>query len=184
MGQLPPRTPPAVPAIAWKSPIRQELMLGWQHRKMLCVAATQQPFRVHHCMARFGTIRIITAVLLGLIAVGAAALTLLTGKNPLDPLGITSRASAPKVEPPQGTKPRAIPVKTAPVRRGTLERRINLTGDVEAEFAVQVFSKVAGVLEELLVQTGDRVTAGQSLGRIEWRELAARVDQAAALVKR
>jgi len=135
-------------------------------------------------MARFGTIRIITAVLLGLIAVGAAALTLLTGKNPLDPLGITSRASAPKVEPPQGTKPRAIPVKTAPVRRGTLERRINLTGDVEAEFAVQVFSKVAGVLEELLVQTGDRVTAGQSLGRIEWRELAARVDQAAALVKR
>ena len=135
-------------------------------------------------MVRRGTTGKVFAVLLGLLAVGTAALAIVTGKSPLDLLGIASYANAPTTRPPQGAKPRAIAVKTASVRRGDLEHRINLTGDVEAEFSVQVLSKVAGVLEELSVETGDHVTAGQSLCRIEWQELAARVDQAAALVKR
>jgi multidrug efflux pump subunit AcrA (membrane-fusion protein) len=70
------------------------------------------------------------------------------------------------------------------VRRGDLEHRIGLSGDIEPEVSVQVFSKVAGVLEDLAIETGDSVQAGQLLGRIEWRELAARVDQATALVMR
>ncbi|HXH09811.1 MAG TPA: hypothetical protein VNP04_08635 [Alphaproteobacteria bacterium] len=112
-------------------------------------------------MVRLGTTAKVFAILLGLIAVGTAALAIVSGKSPLNLLGIASYANAPTIAPPQGAKPRAIAVKTASVRRGDLEHRINLTGDVEAEFSVHVLSKVAGVLEELSVETGDRVTAGR-----------------------
>ena len=120
----------------------------------------------------------------GVVVLGVALLMLFTGGDPLRLLRASSAPDTQQLTRPQPPTPRSIPVKTAPVRRGDLEHRIGFTGDIVAEASVQVFSKVAGVLEELSVERGDRVSAGQPLGRIEWRELEAHVDQARAQVAR
>ena len=120
----------------------------------------------------------------GLVLLGAILLTRITDTDLLTRLMTWTTSNAQQLEPPKSSQPRAIAVRSQSVRRGDLEHRIGLTGDIEAEVSVQVYSKVAGVLEELAVETGDSVQTGQLLGRIEWRELAARVDQATALVKR
>lgn len=73
-------------------------------------------------------------------------------------------------------------VEVAPVRRGTLDRRIAFTGDIAAQAAVQVYSKVSGVVEELGVEEGEEVQKGQFLGMIEHQEIAAQVRQAEARV--
>jgi HlyD family secretion protein len=120
----------------------------------------------------------------GAVALGTALLMLVADLDLLRRRVAQLASTPPQLQSPEPAQPRAVAIRSLPVRRSDLEQRIGLTGDIEAEVSVQVFSKVAGVLEELAVETGDYVHAGQLLGRIEWRELAARVDQAAALVKR
>ena len=120
----------------------------------------------------------------GIVVLGAILLIRFADTDTLKHRAARTASKAQSVEPSRNPQPRAIAVRVVSVHRGELDHRIGLTGDIEAEVSVQVFSKVAGVLEELTVEAGDHVQAGQLLGRIEWRELAARVDQATALVKR
>ncbi|RMF94199.1 MAG: efflux RND transporter periplasmic adaptor subunit [Nitrospinota bacterium] len=76
--------------------------------------------------------------------------------------------------------PPPLSVAVAPVRRGTLDRRISFTGDVLPQSVVQVHAQIAGVVEELTVEEGDTVQRGEVLGLVEHRELAAQVRQAEA----
>ena len=82
---------------------------------------------------------------------------------------------------PPAVKP--VPVQTVVARRGTLTQSISATGDIVAEARVEVFPKMAGHLEELRVEEGDAVRAGQILARIADAEFEARVAKAAAEVE-
>ena len=81
---------------------------------------------------------------------------------------------------PPTVKP--FPVQTVIARRGTLTQSLAATGDVLAEARVEVFPKTAGHLEELSVEEGDPVRAGQMIARIANAEFQARVARAAAEV--
>ena len=102
-------------------------------------------------------------------------------------LAYTYFSPAPAVENPAAAQqPPAIkpfPVQTVIVRRGTLTQSISATGDILAEARVEVFPKIAGHLEELNVEEGDAVRAGQVIGRIANAEFEARVAKAAAEVE-
>ena len=81
---------------------------------------------------------------------------------------------------PPAVKP--FPVQTVIAWRGTLTQSISATGDILAEARVEVFPKIAGHLEELSVEEGDAVRAGQMIARIADAEFQARVARAAAEV--
>ena len=81
---------------------------------------------------------------------------------------------------PPAVKP--FPVHTVIARHGTITQSILVTGDILAEARVEVFPKIAGHLEELVVVEGDRVGAGQVIARIANAEFQARVARAAAEV--
>jgi multidrug efflux pump subunit AcrA (membrane-fusion protein) len=66
------------------------------------------------------------------------------------------------------------------VQKGTIARQITGTGDIRAEARVEVFPKVEGPIQALLVEEGDRVTAGQVMARIADAEFQARVARAVA----
>lgn len=61
-----------------------------------------------------------------------------------------------------------------------LVERVELTGTVRPANEVDVFTKVPGRLEQVLVDVGDRVEAGQVLAVIEHREIALQGQQARA----
>ena len=82
---------------------------------------------------------------------------------------------------PPAVKP--FPVQTVIARRGTLTQSIAATGDILAEARVEVFPKIAGHLEELGVEEGDRVRTGQEIARIANAEFQAHVTKAAAEVE-
>ena len=102
-------------------------------------------------------------------------------------LAYTYFSSAPAVDSPAAAQqPPAIkpfPVQTVIARRGTLTQSISATGDILAEARVEVFPKIAGHLEELNVEEGDAVRAGQVIGRIANAESRVRVAKAAAEVE-
>jgi RND family efflux transporter MFP subunit len=76
-------------------------------------------------------------------------------------------------------------VATARVARGEVAERISLTGTVRPRNEVEVLSKVAGRVESVRAQVGDRVRAGQILAvvehqEIEWQAKAAQASLAVA----
>jgi len=73
---------------------------------------------------------------------------------------------------PQPEKPR-----TAKVARGEVVVAVSETGTVEPVKKVEVKSRVAGQLAELLVDEGDRVVKGQVLARLAVPEVEAQRDQ-------
>jgi multidrug efflux pump subunit AcrA (membrane-fusion protein) len=77
-----------------------------------------------------------------------------------------TKASPPAVK----NRQRLIPVETVSVHRGSLERRLHMTGSIVAEATVDVFSKVSGILERLEVDQGDRVKAHQAVALVEREE--------------
>lgn len=82
---------------------------------------------------------------------------------------------------PPAVKP--FPVQTVIAQRGALTQSITATGDILAEARVEVFPKIAGHLEELRIEEGDAVRAGQVIARIANAEFRARVARAAAEVE-
>jgi len=71
---------------------------------------------------------------------------------------------------------------TVPVESTALTVRITASGTVEPVQTVNVSPKTSGILEELFVQQGDQVEAGQLIAQMESRDVAALVRQREAAV--
>lgn len=89
------------------------------------------------------------------------------------------RARAKTVEP----EVPPAPVAVARAARRDLTERVTLTGVIRPRNEVEVFPKLPGRLEKVLVNVGDRVEAGQPLAVIEHREISWQHRQAAAQLK-
>lgn len=73
-----------------------------------------------------------------------------------------------------------VPVAVAVVEEGSITDELSLTGNIEAAVDVDLYSKVAGRLEELKKEAGDRVGKGEVLALIDDEDLEARLNQARA----
>mgnify|MGYP006284230755 CR=1 FL=1 len=59
-----------------------------------------------------------------------------------------------------------VPVTVAKVERGSVEQSLTYQGDIQAEVAVKVFSKIPDRIEEFYVDDGDVVKKGQPIAKI------------------
>ena len=73
-----------------------------------------------------------------------------------------------------------IPVETVLLHRGSLDRRLQLTGTIVPEAKVDVFSKVSGILERIGVEQGDRVKTDHIIAMVEGEEREARIQESRA----
>jgi RND family efflux transporter MFP subunit len=95
---------------------------------------------------------------------------------------VAARTTGPEGETP-GREPKGAgptPVQVAPIERGAIERRHLFTGTLEPAASFVVTSKVAGRVEKVSVELGDRVTRGQVVVRLDDDELAQDAAQARA----
>jgi RND family efflux transporter MFP subunit len=82
---------------------------------------------------------------------------------------------------PGGGGPRQpMTVEVATVKRGDMTESLTVVGNLIGEATVEAVPKVSGRLDEVTVRLGDRVRRGQTLARIEDREIAEQVKQAQA----
>ena len=81
---------------------------------------------------------------------------------------------------PPGGVAQSVPVQVVPVTTGDITQMVTITGTVNARAEVEVYPKQTGELVELLIDKGDRVKAGQTLGRIESQPFGIKVKQAQA----
>jgi RND family efflux transporter MFP subunit len=82
---------------------------------------------------------------------------------------------------PGGGGPRQpMTVEVATVKRGDMTESLTVVGNLIGEATVEAVPKVSGRLDEVTVRLGDRVRKGQTLARIEDREIAEQVKQAQA----
>ncbi|PSB04774.1 efflux transporter periplasmic adaptor subunit, partial [filamentous cyanobacterium CCP2] len=71
---------------------------------------------------------------------------------------------------------------TVQVESQPLQVRIDASGTVQPIQTVNISPKVQGILAELYVEQGDRVTRGQVIARMEYEDVEARLDQSRARV--
>lgn len=64
---------------------------------------------------------------------------------------------------------------TVPVEETALTERLSASGTVEPVQTVNISPKNAGILEQLYVEQGDRVTAGQIIAEMESRDIEAQI---------
>lgn len=77
-----------------------------------------------------------------------------------------------------------IPVEVSNVSRGNISAYYSNTATLEAEQEATVVSKVRGIIEELYVEEGDMVQAGQVIARIEDDQYQIEADRAKATLDR
>lgn len=77
-----------------------------------------------------------------------------------------------------GAPARVVNVETFTVEAKPFAERITVTGMLEADRDVTVASEEEGVIREVFVEKGARVSAGQAIARIDDRVLRAQHDQA------
>jgi HlyD family secretion protein len=75
------------------------------------------------------------------------------------------------------------PAKLATVEQGDIARSVVATGKIQPLVKVDVKSKASGIVKQLLVHYGDRVTKGQVLAELDKEELQARVREARATLQ-
>lgn len=75
------------------------------------------------------------------------------------------------------------PSKLATVEKGDIARSVVATGKIQPLVKVDVKSKASGIVKQILVHYGDRVTQGQVLVELDKEELRARVREASATLK-
>jgi membrane fusion protein, multidrug efflux system len=71
-------------------------------------------------------------------------------------------------------------VELAAVKRGDMSESISVVGNLIGALTVEALPKAAGRLETVNVKLGDRVTRGQTLAKIDDREIVEQVKQARA----
>ena len=71
-------------------------------------------------------------------------------------------------------------VETAIASEGSLEDKVSLVGSLRPIAEVQVMSKIAGRVEEVLVDVGDSIQSGQLLAQVEDREIQQQMMEAEA----
>lgn len=82
---------------------------------------------------------------------------------------------------PGGARPQTV--RVAPVEADVVRDTVYLVGSLRAKEQVDVTAKVSGRLLELSVDRGDRVRAGQRIGRLEDDELQQQVRRAEAALQ-
>ncbi|MEO1145050.1 MAG: efflux RND transporter periplasmic adaptor subunit [Cyanobacteria bacterium J06638_22] len=82
----------------------------------------------------------------------------------------------------QNANPVDVTALTVPVEAESLTVRITASGRVQPTQTVNLSPKTSGILRELLVEQGDRVTQGQTIARMENAETQAQLTQAQARV--
>ena len=85
---------------------------------------------------------------------------------------------------PDDDVPPAIPVEVAPVESGTATAHLSSTAALQAEDAATVVARTDGVVERILVEEGQYVTAGQPLVQLDDERLALEVQRAEATLQR
>ncbi len=71
----------------------------------------------------------------------------------------------------------AVPVKTEKIKLGTVEEKLSLTGNITPQSQVTVYSEVAGEIERLVVDVGDKVKKGDLIAQIECEKIRFQVEQ-------
>lgn len=79
----------------------------------------------------------------------------------------------------EGGEP-ALPMQTATAEEKDLVKTVFATGRLEAAGRQEIYAQSSGLLAELNVEAGDRVKAGQVLGRLDTAPLARRLEEAEA----
>ncbi len=77
-----------------------------------------------------------------------------------------------------------IPVEVSNVSRGNISAYYSNTATLEAEQEATVVSKVRGIIEEIYVEEGDMVQAGQVIAKIEDDQYQIEADRAKATLDR
>jgi RND family efflux transporter MFP subunit len=80
-------------------------------------------------------------------------------------LASTSQTSQPATAQPQGPPPR--PVETVALAEGTAMRQVQLLGQVESREQATIRAQTDGLVEQILVQPGDRVTPGMIIAQLD-----------------
>ncbi|NJK48117.1 efflux RND transporter periplasmic adaptor subunit [Candidatus Gracilibacteria bacterium] len=80
----------------------------------------------------------------------------------LTPVAQTAQPAATQ---PQGPPPR--PVNTVALSRGTGTRRVQLLGQVESREQATIRAQTDGLVQQILVQPGDRVTPGMTIAQLD-----------------
>jgi len=84
----------------------------------------------------------------------------------------------------QNTRERSsLPVRAYEVSQRDLSRRIQLSSPVETLRTIELAARTAGIVREVFVETGDRVSAGQLLGELDVREQRAELARAEAALR-
>jgi RND family efflux transporter MFP subunit len=77
----------------------------------------------------------------------------------------------------------AIQIETAAIKRMSIERHADVSGTLVSPDQAKVSSEVAGIVREVPIQLGTEVRAGDTLVRLEPRELALALDRADSALK-
>jgi RND family efflux transporter MFP subunit len=93
-------------------------------------------------------------------------------------LALLTGCPGPKAE--EKKEDAAVPVETAKVTLGAIDAAYRGTATLEAEEEATVVARTTGVIEQILVEEGQRVRAGQPLARLETGRLKLEVARARA----
>jgi multidrug efflux pump subunit AcrA (membrane-fusion protein) len=87
-----------------------------------------------------------------------------------------------KASPPSNRNPivKGVPIEVLLLQRGSVDRRLPLTGTIVPEAKVDVFSKASGILEAIEVEQGDKVKADQVVAAVEREEREAKLQESRA----
>lgn len=82
-----------------------------------------------------------------------------------------------------GTTPPAVLVQVKEARQGTVTERVESVATALANESVTITSKVAGIVEKINIQEGERVKAGQVLVQLDDKEAVAELEAQRALTQ-
>jgi multidrug efflux pump subunit AcrA (membrane-fusion protein) len=79
--------------------------------------------------------------------------------------------------------PAAVAVKTTTIQRITVQRQVELAGNLLSPDQAKVSSEVAGVVRQVLVEIGREVRVGDPLVRLDTKELALALERAESALR-